>query len=152
MAYELHCKNCGKKLLKFERYERKYKCPLAKCSKCGEEYIDPRCHELALEGIPESEFKVTGCIVLFVIGALIAWRGYYLTGLHMLGTPDSMQWLLPTVILLLGIAMIVGSIVETIRILSGSKKRKYERLLEESKERMADEEYVQKLRSLGFIR
>lgn len=152
MAYELHCKSCGKKLLKYETYERKYKCPLEKCKKCGQEYIDPRCHELALEGIPEDEFKVTRCIILFVIGALIAWRGYYLFSVHMLGTPESMQWLLPTAILLLGVAIVVGAIVDSIRILSGSKRRKYESLLEESKARLADEEYVQKLKNLGYIR
>lgn len=152
MAYEIYCKNCGRKLLKYEKYERKYKSPIAYCKKCGKEYIDPRCHELAIEGIPEAEFKVTNGIFLFIIGALIAWRGFYLFGMRMLGTPDSMQWLLPTMILLLGFAMIIGAIIDLIRISTGSKKRKYERLLEESKVRISNDEYIWKLKNLGYLR
>jgi len=152
MAYEIYCKNCGRKLLKYEKYERKYKSPVACCKKCGKEYIDPRCHELAIEGIPEAEFKVTNGIILFIIGVLIAWRGFYLFGMRMLGTPDSMQWLMPSAILLLGLAMIIGAIIDLIRILTGSKKRRYERLLEESKVRISSDEYIWKLKNLGYLR
>lgn len=152
MAVEIHCKGCGHKLLKYEKYERKYKSPIASCKKCGKDYIDPRCHELAIEGIPEGDFKITNDIILLVIGALIAWRGYYLFGLRMLGTPDAMQWVLPTVILLLGIAIILGGIVDFIRIITGIKRRKYEKDLKESKERISNEDYIQKLRDLGYIR
>lgn len=152
MAYEIHCKSCGKKLLSYEKYQKKYKSPLAVCKKCGTEYFDPRCHELAVEGIPEAEFSIKSDIVLLVIGALICWRGYYLFGMHMLGTPDSMQFLMPSVILLLGIGMVIGAIADMIRISTGSKRRKYERLLEESRLRMEDEDYVQKLKETGYLK
>lgn len=139
-------------MLSYEKYQKKYKSPLESCKKCGTEYIDPRCHELAAEGIPEAEFSIKSDIVLLVIGALICWRGYYLFGMRMLGTPDSMQFLMPSVILLLGIGMVIGGIVDMIRISTGSKRRKYERLAEESRLRMEDEEYVQKLKELGYIK
>ncbi|MGN0495309.1 MAG: hypothetical protein ACI4GW_03710 [Lachnospiraceae bacterium] len=152
MAYEVHCKYCGKRLLKYEIWEKKYKSPIATCKKCGKDYIDPRCHEIAFEGIPKAELKVTKDFVLLFIGALIIWRGYYLFGMHMLGTPDGMQWLLPSVVLLLGIVIVIASVVDAVAILTGVKKRKFEKLLEESHTRIKDESYLQKLEELGYRR
>lgn len=150
MAVEMYCRQCKKKLTKYEQWERKYKSPIAACKKCGTEYLDPRCHELAVEGIPEGEFKATSDIILFIVGALVIWRGWYLLGMHMLGTPDYMQWMVPAVVMLLGLAMAIASIVDAIRILTGLKRRKFEKLLQESQARMQDEEYVQKLRDFGY--
>lgn len=152
MAYEIYCKYCDSKLLKYDKWEKKYKSPIATCKKCGKEYLDPRCHELAIEGIPEAEFKVANDLVLLIIGGLITWRGYYLFGMHMLGTPDSMQWVVPTVVLILGLAMVVAAFVDGIRILTGLKKRKFEKILEESQNRMKDDNYIQKLKELGYMR
>lgn len=152
MAYEMYCKNCSSKLLKYEKWERKYKSPISTCKKCGKEYLDPRCQELAVEGISKEEFKVSRDIVLLIIGGLIIWRGYYLSGMHILGTPDSMQWLVPTVVLLLGIAMLIVSVADAIGIITGLKRRKFEKLLKESQDRMNDENYVIKLKELGYIR
>ena len=152
MAYVIHCKQCGRKLLKYENWEKKYKSPVATCKKCGTDYWDPRCHELAVEGIPEEEFKVTHDIVLLIIGALIAWRGFYLFGVRMLGTPDSMQRFLPTVVSLLGIVMVIAAVVDAIRIVTGIKKRKYDILLEESQKRLKDDDYYQKLVEIGYMR
>lgn len=114
--------------------------------------MDPRCHELAVEGIPKEEFKISRDIVLLIIGGLVAWRGYYIFGMHMLGYPDSMQWLVPTVVLLLGIAMLIASVVDAISIITGLKKRKFEKILNESRDRMNDDNYVTKLKELGYIR
>lgn len=71
---------------------------------------------------------------------------------HMLGTPDSVQWVVPTVVLILGLAMVVAAFVDAIRILTGLKKRKFEKLLEESQNRMKDDNYIQKLKELGYMR
>lgn len=151
MAYILNCKSCGSKLLTYEIYERKYGSPLCACKKCGCEYIDPRVQELAVVGMPEKEFKISNCIILFVIGLLIAWRGCYLFSSYQLGVVEEIQWLMPVVILLLGIALIVGSIVEMIRIKTGSKQKKFQQLLVQSQARMADQEYVAKLEHLGYL-
>lgn len=122
------------------------------CKKCGCEYIDPRCHELVLEGMPQVEFSISHRIILLVIGVLITLRGYYLFGMHMLNTPDSMQWLMPTVISILGIALILGAVIDLFLILTGIKQKKYKRLLDESRIRMQDETYVAKLKAMGYIR
>lgn len=150
MSYEIYCKNCNYKLLKYENRQVLYKSPINTCKKCGEEYLDPRCRELAIEGIPESEFKMSKDLILLVIGGLIIWRGFYLIGMRMLGIPDYMQWILPSVILFLGFALVGIGIFDAISILTGLKKRKFERLLEESKNRINDENYVQKLQQLGY--
>lgn len=152
MAYEVYCKQCNCKLLTYEKWQKKYKSPIAICKKCGNEYLDPRCHELAIEGIPQEEFKVSKDFILLLVGGLIAWRGYVLFGMHMLGTLASTQWLLPTVILILGIALILVSILDLISILTGLKKRKYEKLLEESQNRIKDDNYVLKLKQIGYMR
>ena len=152
MAYVMYCNNCGKKLLRYEKYEIKYKSPISCCKTCGKEYIDPRCKELAIEGIPDSEFRIIYRIVLLIIGVLIAWRGGDLFGMHMLGTPEAMQFLLPSVILLLGSAIIIGAIVDMVYILTGRKRQKYDILMEESRHRMSNEEYIQKLKALGYIK
>lgn len=152
MAYEIYCEHCGKKVLKYEKWERKYKSPIANCKKCGREYLDPRCHELAVEGIPEREFKVSNDIVLLIAGCFVAWRGCYLLRMHMLGMPDFMQWVVPAVVLLLGIGMIIAAGVDAVRLATGLKRKKYERLLEESESRMQDDVYYNKLEELGYIR
>lgn len=152
MAYEIYCKNCNSKLLKYEKWERKYKSPVSICKKCGKEYLDPRSQELAVTGIPKREFKISKDIVLFIIGGLVTWRGHYLFGMHLLGTPDSVQWVIPAVVLLLGIVMLIASIIDALSIITGLKKRKYEKLLSESKERMNDDSYVTRLKELGYIR
>jgi hypothetical protein len=152
MSYEIKCGNCGKHLLTYESYEKKYKSPLNVCKKCGCEYIDPRCQELAVTGMPEKEFKLSTTFIMLIIGILIVWRGIYLFGMRMLNMPDYAQWVLPTVILLLGLVFIVGAIVEFILIVSGSKRKKYERLMEESQTRMLDEEYVEKLKKYGYLK
>lgn len=152
MAYELRCKKCGRKLLSYEGYERKYGSPLKNCKGCGSEYIDPRFHELAIEGYPEHEFKKIYSIIMIAIGGLILWRGIYMFGMHQMGTPEEIQWVLPGVIALLGAAFIIGGIVDLIRVATGLKARKFEKLMNESRERMADENYTAKLTWLGYIR
>lgn len=152
MSYQLKCKACGKTLLKYEAYEKKYKSPLSRCSKCGQEYIDPRCQEMAVTGIPESEFKTTRCLIMLVVGALILWRAIHLYGVKMLGMPDSMQMFLPTIFLLLGAGCILAAVVDFIRIKSGLKAKKYQKLFDESRMRMQDEGYVEKLRRYGYIK
>lgn len=152
MAYEIKCGNCGKRLLRYEVYEKKYKSPLTVCKHCGCEYIDPRCQELALTGIPEREFKLLNTVIMLLIGILIMWRGIYLLDMKMLNMPDYAQWVLPTVILLLGFVFVVAAIVEFIRIVSGKKRKKYERLLKESQNRMLDEEYIAKLKKYGYLK
>lgn len=152
MSYVLKCSNCNKTLITYEGRERKYGSPFFNCKKCGTEYVDPRYQELAVVGIPESEFGYGTSIICLVIGGLLLWRGIYLLGVRMLGTPDFMQWVLPTMVLILGGAFVVMAIVDFVSIVSGGKRKKFERLYEESLARMQDEAYVEKLKKCGCIK
>lgn len=151
MAYVFQCNSCGKKLFSYEANQRIYKSPLCTCKHCGTSYIDPRCQELAVTGIPEQELKPVRSIIFCFLGLVIGWRGYYLFGMRTLGLPENMQWLLPTALSLLGGAMLVAGLIDLIRILTGAKKKKLEKMLEESKLRMQDEAYVAKLKQLGYL-
>lgn len=150
MSYVLNCASCGKKLLEYEPNSVKYGDPIRCCKKCGREYLDPRYHELAIVGFPQTSFKILPDMILLIVGGLFVWRGIYLYGMKQLNSPEETQWLLPTIILLLGAVMAVAAIVDMIRILTGSKRRKYERLMEESHKRLLDPEYARKLSGLGY--
>ena len=150
MSIKFQCPGCGKTLFSYEPRYRKYGKIIHECKKCGTSYLDPRYHELAIEGIPGDEFRLFPYIFMFVTGGLIAWRGWHLLKVKQLGVPDAMQWLLPAAFLVLGAVLVIGSIVGVISIKTGLKHRKFEKMLEESKARMMDTRYTDKLRSLGY--
>lgn len=148
---DLKCSGCGKKLLSYDkRGFRQYKSPLKKCKKCGKLYADPRCHEIAIEGIPDDVFSVKSNIFLMIFGALVVWRGLYLLNKVQLGVPDEMQFFMPVVFIIVGAVCIIGGIVEIISIKTGRKARKFERLRIESEERLRDNSYRELLREVGY--
>ncbi|MDE6775102.1 MAG: hypothetical protein K2J37_02165 [Ruminococcus sp.] len=149
--YVLYCSECKKKLLTYDNtHIRKYKSPLKKCRKCHTEYIDPRCHELAAEGIPSDVFSIKQYIFLIIFGALILWRGFYLLNRVQIGVPNETQWFMPAVIIICGAICAVGGIIEIISIKTGLKAKKYDRLYIESEERLRDADYVNTLKNLGY--
>ncbi len=150
MSIEFHCPSCNKKLFSYEARVRKYGKLTKECKKCGATYIDPRCHELAIDGIPQDEFGVVQYILAIVIGILIAWRGIHMFGMHQLGVANEIQWFLPTVFILIGIAAVIGGIYEIIAIKTGIKKKKFDKMYEESKARMRDSSYIYTLEKLGY--
>ncbi|MCM1229124.1 MAG: hypothetical protein NC489_03235 [Ruminococcus flavefaciens] len=146
----LYCSECGKKLVSYDRTSfRRYKSPVKSCKKCGSLYIDPRFHEIAVEGIPSDVFSVKSYIVLIILGILLLWRGIYVLHQVQLGVPDEVQWLMPAVILLCGAGFVIGGIAEIISIKTGLKKKKYDRLYLESAERLKNADYADTLRNLG---
>ncbi len=150
MSIEFKCPSCGKKLFTYEYRIRKYGSPLKECKKCGSEYIDPRYYELALDGIPDDEFKITPYVFMMIIGGLIIWRGLYMFRMHQLGVAEEIQWLLPTVFTLLGIVLVIGSIAGMVSIKTGLHKKKIDRLMAESRARVSDMDYIRRLRKLGY--
>lgn len=150
-SIEIRCKNCGKKLLAYDQSSTiRYKSPVKNCKKCGTRYADPRCHEIAIEGIPKDTFSIPSYVIMMIIGALILYRGIYLFGIHQIGVSDSFQWFLPVAFTILGVAIVIGSIVEIISIKSGRKALKYEKLRKESEKRLSDKSYAYILQSLGY--
>lgn len=147
----LRCKNCGKKLLTYSQASiQRYKSPVKSCKKCGTRYADPRCHEIAVEGIPPDTFSISSYVIIMIIGALILYRGIHLFGTYQLGVPDETQWLLPFLFVISGVIMAVAGIVEIILIKTGRKAVKYDKLRAESENRLRDKNYVYILQDLGY--
>lgn len=148
---KLKCVRCGKRLLFYHQDGfRRYRSPLKRCKRCGNPYVDPRCHEIAAEGIPEDAFHTVSYVVMLVIGLFILYRGIHLFGRRQLGVMDEMQWLLPSIFIAAGLVMSVGGIIEIIWIKTGGKAKKYDRLWRESEQRLGDKEYVWQLKELGY--
>ena len=146
------CSNCGKKLLSYDPPGvQKYKSPVNQCPDCHTRYIDPRCHEIVIEGVPADKFSVKSHLFLVVIGALFLWRGIYLFGMKSIGTPEEIQWFMPSVICIAGMVMVFGGIFEVIYILSGKKQAKYDKLTMESDMRLQDKSYAYILQDFGYI-
>jgi len=78
------------------------------------------------------------------------WRAFCLFGAYQLGVPRELQWLMPVAFLIIGSAMIIGSIISMISVATGRKRMKFDRLFEESKERLKDAGYVTTIRRLGY--
>ena len=129
---------------------RRYGSPIRNCKKCGMRYADPRIHEIAIEGIPEDIFRISSYVILLIIGALILYRGVCLFGRHQLGVSDAIQWMLPSVFTIGGAVMVVDGIWEIISIVTGLKKKRFDKRREESEQRLADKSYVYMLRDLGY--
>lgn len=147
----LKCKNCNKKLMTYiPPSSRKYKSPLKTCKKCGTEYLDPRCHEIAAEGLPPDTYSITSNVIMGIVGGLILWRGLYLFTVHQLGTSENIQWLYHTTFTVMGIFCILFAIYQIIIILTGIKRKKFEKLRQESEERLQDYNYAKTLVSLGY--
>lgn len=151
-SIEIRCKKCGKKLLTYSQSSiRRYKSPVKNCKRCGTRYADPRCHEIAIEGILEDVFNIPSYVIMVIIGALVLYRGIYLSGMHQLGISDEMQWLLPWFFTAAGAVMMIIGAVEIIAIKSGRKAVKYKKLKEESEARLNDKNYAYILQSLGYM-
>lgn len=148
---KIRCKQCGKKLLTYSQMSyRRYKSPINVCKKCGTRYADPRCHEIAVEGIPEDEFSASPRVITIIIGALVLCRGLYLFGMYEIGVPDNMQWLKPTIIAIAGLVIVLIGVAGIVAINSGIKEKKFEKLERESEQRLRNKNYARALQNLGY--
>jgi len=152
MEREIYCKSCGKKLLTYDekKHVAKYESPAKKCSGCGEWYLDPRCHEIAVEGVPAGLYNVTPHIIMVLIGVLVAYRGCRGFGDSPLETISSGHWILPAVIIIVGLGLLIYGAVQALSIEKGTRRRHYETLRLESEARMMDKNYVELLKKLGY--
>lgn len=71
-------------------------------------------------------------------------------GMRQLGLPDEMQWLMPALIFIVGFILIIGGLVEIIGIKTGLKAKRFEKMLQQSKDRLKDSQYASQLRSFGY--
>lgn|GEM_PF-794678 len=152
MSYEMRCPSCGKKQFSYEARDRRFGKVTKECKHCGAVYLDPRYHELAVEGIPKDEFGIGQFLLVMAIGGLILWRGRALFDMHQLGTPDEMQKFLPIAFMVIGALCIIGGIFEIVSIKTGLKQKRFQKKLKESEERLQNGGYKYTLEKLGYLK
>ena len=124
-----------------------YGSPIRQCKACRSEYLDRRFREVAIDGFdPRSnnaKFYVKGALLLLAIalvcGVVIYFqyaRGYY-----------SMKVVAAGALSALGA---VACLIMSIRIKLGFQNKDNEKYMEESKARLSDSQYVEKLRKYGY--
>jgi len=124
-----------------------YGSPIRQCKACRSEYLDRRFREVAIDGFdPRSnnaKFYVKGTLFLLAIalvcGVVIYFqyaRGYY-----------SMKVVAAGALSALGA---VACLIMSIRIKLGFQNKDNEKYMEESKARLNDSQYVEKLRKYGY--
>lgn len=125
-----------------------YGSPIRKCPKCGSEFLDKRWREVALEGFQAGKvswkFYLVGTVGFLIFSILC---GLWL--LSLINTQGSY----PTRLLgciMIGLFGSAGCFVMFIRCVTGYEDKKNAMYLEESKRRMQNPEYVEKLRAYGY--
>jgi len=124
-----------------------YGSPIRQCKACRSEYLDRRFREVAIDGFdPRSnnaKFYVKGALFLLAIalvcGVVIYFqyaRGYY-----------SMKVVAAGALSALGA---VACLIMSIRIKLGFQNKDNEKYMVESKARLSDSQYVEKLRKYGY--
>lgn len=143
----IYCKSCGRKLLKYDTPSRTiYRSPLKSCPKCGKEYLDPRCVELALSGKPPEISSWKPYIFAVIFGGLMLWRGIYLWNFM---ENEPVKRTIPVVFIIGGIALAGFALVRIYMILTGIESSRMTRLYEKSLERLKNPAYLEKLKNLG---
>lgn len=142
------CPYCKRKILFYERNCWKYGSPVKKCKKCGERYMDSRYHEIAIEGIGSGIFSVKNNIIVLLISVGLLLLSYliYMFEISYLGYYH-ISWYFVMGFLVFGIAYLI---IDLIRILTGLKARKVERLFRESENRLSDKDYARELWINGY--
>ena len=71
---KIYCSKCGKKLLSYNPPGFiRYKSPVKRCPSCNTRYVDPRCWEIAIQGLPRDTFNVGFWSFVFMEGHCIIW-------------------------------------------------------------------------------
>lgn len=143
------CPGCGHKFFYYSKQEYRYGSPIRTCKKCGCKYVDTRYHEIAVEEVRDKKQSVIPAFILMLIGAFVVYRGFCLWGgyhYHSL-FPAELKSIL---FFIIGALVIIAGIVMIIAKLTGSQKRRMDKLLKESEERLKDKNYAQTLARIGY--
>ena len=89
---------------------------------------------------------------LIALGTFVLYRGIHLIGYRELGMSDTevSRRLLPVVFTVMGSILIIGGIIELIRIINGSKVKKWEQKRQQSVARLRNPDYAWRLKQAGY--
>ena len=124
-----------------------YGSPIRECKACRSEYLDRRWREVAIDGFDprsnNSSFFLKGALVLLAIAAICGALIWFQSG----GEGYSMK------ILLVGVFSALGTlfcVFNFLRIKLGFQNKDNDKFMAESKARLSDSLYVEKLRKYGY--
>ncbi len=145
---EGNCPYCGAKILFYYDKEWRYGSPVRNCKKCGKKYVDERYHEIVVEGIEPGALSIkrNGIGMLIMLGIFLVSFLIHFYQVNQKSTYD-LTFCAFMVIALLGILLFV---IDSIRILTGTKVKKLERLREQSVKRLQNWSYAKELEALGY--
>lgn len=142
---ESKCPHCGSKN-RATTNTWAYDSPIRTCEFCREEFLEPKFREIAVEGLDprttNSGFYVKGGLITFILSVLILAYQIFKFG----------EISLTKISILSSISFIISILcfVISIRIRLGIEQRNSEKYIQESKQRMQDKKYVEKLRKYGY--
>lgn len=125
-----------------------YGSPLRRCPNCGTDYIDDRYREIAIDGYIPNALSPIRSLTVSVIGLIIVMLGILMRRLEINSTGS--YHTITIAIAGLGAVMFIVGLEDLISIITGSKRKKLEKLKAESMERMKNAVYVQSLINAGI--
>jgi len=141
------CPHCGKDLGKYINAHL-YGSPIQTCDHCKQQHLDPRYHEIAIDGIRPEDLSAKGngkvffiALALFVVS--VAANVFYYINLSRIKPAALFA-------MLLFLAMLIFSVVDTIRIKTGAKQKAMEKERLASIERLQNPEYARLLAEIGY--
>lgn len=144
------CPYCKTKLFTYNQNQLKwlYGSPIRPCKKCKRNFIDIRYHEIAIEGIELGTFSIKKAIKSALILAAISFISYLLLYYER----HYQEYYHPQFYAIIIVSAIgaLFMIFDAIKIITGIKKKKIEKLQNESITRLKDKSYAQQLAGLGY--
>lgn len=143
------CPYCGATIsLSYVEKEWKYGSPIRTCKKCKKNYIDGRYHEIAVEGIAPNTLSIKSNLLrsFFLLGCFLIAFLIHFYEIHYQNCYHPAYCYL-MIIMVIGIIFLI---IDSIRIKTGAKTKKLEKLRLESVKRLMDNNYAHELESIGY--
>lgn len=144
------CPHCGKEMKGYMETQFDFGSPIQTCKKCKGTYLDRRYHEIEIDGVGNAaEMSGKRAKFLAVFG-LIFFGVALLLNLGMVLSVGRYS-VRGVMIMLLGLIMMVGGLIEGIMVKTGVKERQLEKKRLESQRRLENPEYARTLAELGYL-
>lgn len=143
-----NCPYCNKKIFSYAPQQKLYGSPIRRCKYCNADYLDRRYSEIAVSGIPAIELSRRKGLMGAALGAIMFIIGFgkYTIEIEYFGY----YYTYDIAIIILSAVLILISLIDVIRVITGSKAREFEKYKAESEERLSDKSYAKFLSDIGY--
>ncbi|MCR5599176.1 MAG: hypothetical protein K6G33_00315 [Ruminococcus sp.] len=143
-----NCPDCGKPISGYNASSRDYGSPIKTCKCCGQQYLDRRYIELAVEPPDPSDLSAaTGLkMALIGLGMFAVSGGFTLFTIHFRGY----YYRKMAFVAIASIVVMLFGIIDSIRTKTGAKQKSLDKKREASEQRLMDRAYAQQLADLGY--